>query len=70
MTQTTAERTTQAQSTTAEIILAMAGVQALIASHDKNCVWGSLTEIALGQAYNALADALLKATNDLKYSIL
>ena len=68
MTQTTAERVTQANPIQ-EIISAMNDIQKLIANHDRNCTWGRLTEIALGQAYNALADALLTATNDLKYSL-
>ena len=65
---TYAERVTQANPIQ-EIISAMNDIQKLIANHDRNCTWGRLTAIALGQAYNPLAAALLKATNDLKYSL-
>jgi hypothetical protein len=68
MTTTYAERTTQAV-TISELISAMAEVQKLIASHDKDCYWGSLTAEMLGKSYFSLAEALRKVTGNLFFSI-
>ena len=66
MTTTTAERTTQAL-TISELISAMAEVQKLIASHDKECYWGIITVQELGKSYYSLAETLRKATGNLLY---
>jgi hypothetical protein len=68
MTQTTAERTTQAKMTIPELISALADVQKLIANHDENCYLGMLTNNELGAAYYRLAEQLAKATSKLYYS--
>jgi hypothetical protein len=61
MTQTTAERTAQANLTIQELISAMAEVQKLIASHDKDCHLGLITGEKLGTAYYRLAEKLTQA---------
>ena len=66
MTSTYAERTAQAP-TIQELISAMAEVQKLIASHDKDCYWGSLTAEMLGKSYFSLSEALRKETGSLMY---
>ena len=67
MTQTTAERTTQATMTIPELISAMAEVQKLIANHDKDCHLGILTIQDLGSAYYRLAQLLDRATRKMVY---
>ena len=64
---TYAERVTQANLTIQELISAMAEVQKLIASHDKDCHWGALTTEMLGKSYYSLAEALRKVTGSLYY---
>jgi len=69
MTTTYAERTAQANLTIQELISAMAEIQKLIASHDRECHWGILTAEMLGKSYFSLAETLRKATGNLFYSI-
>jgi len=69
MTQTTAERTAQANLTIQELISAMAEIQKLIASHDRECHWGVLTAEMLGKSYFSLAEALRKVTGNLFFSV-
>jgi hypothetical protein len=64
---TYAERVTQANLTIQELISTMAEVQKLIASHDENCYWASITAEMLGKSYYSLAEALRKVTGGLHY---
>lgn len=66
---TYAERVTQANLTIQELISALAEVQKLIASHDKDCHLGSLTAEMLGKSYFSLAESLRKATGNLFFSV-
>lgn len=69
MTTTYAERDTQATMTISELISAMTEVQKLIANHDKDCHWGSLTAEMLGKSYFSLAESLRRVTGNLFFSI-
>lgn len=67
MTTTYAERVTQANLTIQELITAMAEIQKLIANHDKDCYWGTITAEMLGKSYFSLAEALRAVSGSLHY---
>jgi len=69
MTNTTAERDTQANMTTPELISAIAGVQAIIAANVKSPFLDDMTHDHLGQAYCFLAQALSQRAIRLKLEI-
>lgn len=62
MTTITAERSTQALTKVAELITAIAGVQALIQAGVESPFCPMLTQENLGKAYHNLAEALLDAS--------
>lgn len=64
MTQTTAERSTQAQSQIPEIIALIAGVQGLISAGVASPWCDNLTQKELGKAYHYLTEILSKLVLD------